>query len=112
MGRSKKQTSRKVSNYRLIINSFAELDLQIAKEWYDIQKEGPGSEFIYEIDNTLKRISNNPNQFPKIKSIQKSNCQGIAIILTIACSNRANNNQNQPGHSKTNKHDDTDSNKN
>ena len=56
-----------MSSYRLIINPFAELDLQIAYEWYDLQKEGLGEEFILEVDRTIKRIVQNPKQFGKVR---------------------------------------------
>ncbi len=53
--------------YKLLINPFAEIDLIEAKEWYDLQKENLGSEFIQEIRNTIRKISENPFQFPVIK---------------------------------------------
>jgi plasmid stabilization system protein ParE len=56
-----------VNRYRLIISSFAEDDLQVSKEWYDLQKELLGEKFINEIDKTLQIILLNPFQFPKIK---------------------------------------------
>ncbi len=52
---------------RLIINPFAELDLQVAYEWYDLKKEGLGKEFLAEVDNTIIRILQNPQQFKTIK---------------------------------------------
>ncbi len=42
--------------YRLIINPFAEIDLQISKEWYDLQKEKLGDDFVYEVDKTLQIV--------------------------------------------------------
>jgi len=56
-----------MKTYRLIINPFAELDLQSAFEWYDLQKEGLGEEFILEVDKTINRIIQNPNQFSVVK---------------------------------------------
>ena len=56
-----------MNQYRFIINSFAERDLQISKEWYDLQKEKLGDDFVYEVDKTLQIIFFNPFQFPKIK---------------------------------------------
>jgi len=56
-----------MNSYRLIINPFAELDLQMAFEWYNLQKEGLGEEFISEVDKTINRIIQNPNQFSKVK---------------------------------------------
>ncbi len=56
-----------MSSYRLIINPFAELDLQVAHEWYDLKKEGLGKEFLLEVENTINRILKNPQQFRTIK---------------------------------------------
>ena len=50
--------------YSLIINPFAEQDLEDAKSWYDLEKEKLSIEFIEEVDNILLRIINNPFQFP------------------------------------------------
>jgi|SRR5215471_11330326 len=43
----------------------AEMDESIA--WYDNQKERLGLELVLEIDRTLARISQNPEQFPLIR---------------------------------------------
>ena len=43
------------------------MDLQVATEWHNLQKDKLGNEFIYEIDNTLMRILDNPKQFPRIR---------------------------------------------
>jgi len=56
-----------MKRYKLIINPFAELDLQTTKEWYDLQREGLSDELITEIDKTLNRIKENPLQFRYIK---------------------------------------------
>ncbi len=56
-----------MKSFKLLINPFAELDLQLAKEWYNLQKEELGNEFIQEITTTLTRIKLNPKQFPKIR---------------------------------------------
>ena len=56
-----------MSSLKLIINPFAELDLQVAYEWYDLKKEGLGKEFLSEVEITLDRIHQNPQQFKKIK---------------------------------------------
>ena len=56
-----------MNNFKLIINPFAELDLQTAYEWYNLRREGLGEEFISEIDNTINRIIQNPKQFRKVK---------------------------------------------
>jgi len=56
-----------MSRYRLIINPFAEKDLQISIDWYNHQKENLGNDFIFEVENTLQKILYNPLQFPKVK---------------------------------------------
>ena len=59
--------------YKLIISPFAELDFEEAKSYYNIQREGLENEFIEELEDTLKRIKNNPKQYPKIrKKIRKA----------------------------------------
>lgn len=54
-------------HYRLVISSFAESDLQVSKEWYDLQKEKLGDDFVYEVDKMLQTVLLNPFQYPKIK---------------------------------------------
>jgi len=56
-----------VKEYQLIINSFAEGDLKIASGWYASQKAGLDIEFIVEIEKSLGRIQQNPQQFPIIR---------------------------------------------
>jgi hypothetical protein len=53
--------------YKLIINPFAELELEEAKDWYNLQQDNLGNEFVMEIDKTIIRIKENPFQFPKEK---------------------------------------------
>jgi len=55
------------SNFRLVINPFAELDLHASFEFYELQRDGLGKDFIKEIDSTLKRIQSNPRQFSQHK---------------------------------------------
>jgi len=56
-----------MNSFKLIINPFAELDLQVAYEWYDLNKEDLGQEFLTEVENTLNRIHQNPQQYQKTK---------------------------------------------
>ena len=56
-----------MSTFELIINPFAELDLQISQDWYNLQKEGLGKEFTLEVDKVISRIAQNPRQFVKVK---------------------------------------------
>ena len=63
-----------MSSFKLIIHPFAEIDLQVATEWYNLQKDKLGNEFVVEVDNILKIIAENPQQFPKIKKeIKRAN---------------------------------------
>lgn len=56
-----------MNRYRLVISPFAEDDLQVSKEWYDLQKKLLGKKFINEVEKTLQIILLNPFQFPKNK---------------------------------------------
>lgn len=74
MGRDKRKTSEKVKQFKIIINPFAELDLQVAFEWYELQKEKLGIKFIHQVDKIIERIKSNPKQFPKVyKKIRRAN---------------------------------------
>ena len=53
-----------MNGYILIINPFAQLEIREAKNWYNLQKENLGDEFLYEIKNTIQRIQTKPFQFP------------------------------------------------
>jgi hypothetical protein len=62
-----------MSEYRLIINRFAEQDILEARDWYNEQKENLGNELIQEIKQTVISIEDNPLQFPEVrKSIRKA----------------------------------------
>lgn len=56
-----------MKDYKLLINPFAELELNEAKEWYNLQKDKLGDKFINEVDKTVMQINENPYQFPKEK---------------------------------------------
>lgn len=56
-----------MSRYRLIISSFAELDLQVAFDWYELQKDGLGVDFFNEVEKAIFRIKSNPFQFRKYR---------------------------------------------
>ncbi len=55
------------THYRLIINPFAELDLHSSFEFYELQKNGLGKEFMTEVDLTIHSIQLNPYQFNQNK---------------------------------------------
>jgi plasmid stabilization system protein ParE len=74
-----------MSEYRLIINRFAEQDILEARDWYNEQKENLGNELIQEIKQTVISIEDNPLQFPEVrKSIRKAivNRFPYSIFLT------------------------------
>lgn len=56
-----------MKNYKLLINPFAELELDDAKEWYNLQQDNLGDRFVNKIDKIIIRINENPFQFPKEK---------------------------------------------
>ena len=62
-----------MKTYNLLINPFAELELEEAKDWYNLQQDYLGERFVKEIDKTIIRITENPFQFPKeTKQIRKA----------------------------------------
>jgi len=76
-----------LKKYSLIINAFAEADLEVASNWYSSRKEGLDHEFIDEIDKAIQRIQDNPRQFAVVKkqirmSIVKRFPYGIYFYIT------------------------------
>jgi plasmid stabilization system protein ParE len=76
-----------VKKYRLIINAFAEADLNIATDWYASRKEGLDLDFIDEIEKAIERIKENPRQFAVLRkqirmSIVKRFPFGIYFFIT------------------------------
>lgn len=56
-----------MKRYRLLINAYAEADLEIATDWYASRKEGLDLDFIDELDKAIQRIQENPRQFAVVK---------------------------------------------
>ena len=52
--------------YHLIIKSKAEKDLQQSFEWYQEKKQGLGDELIEQTEVTIRKILDNPYQYPRI----------------------------------------------
>lgn len=72
--------------YCLRIHPSAELDIQHARDCYNMQTEDLGNEFMSEIEQTISQIMRNPKQFPKyIKTIEKplSSVSPIQFILRL-----------------------------
>jgi len=51
--------------YKLVIKPDAEKELREALVWYDLQRDGLGSELYYEILEIMEKIKSNPNHFQK-----------------------------------------------
>lgn len=66
---------KKKKLYEIIISPEAEEELMLSKEFYERKREGLGKEFVNEVDSTIIRITDNPEQFPKTKrkSVRKAN---------------------------------------
>ncbi len=86
VGGSKKKYSKLMKPYRLRIHPFAESELKEAENWYNLQKENLGKEFIEEIENKLMQIKRNPNHYAKIrKDIRKALLKRFpySIVFTV-----------------------------
>jgi toxin ParE1/3/4 len=46
--------------HKIVITSYAELDTFDAYEWYEQERIGLGKEFLFELENTYDKITNNP----------------------------------------------------
>ena len=71
----------------MIINTFAEADLEIAIDWYASRKEGLDQDFIEEIEKAIQRIEENPRQFAVVRkqirmSVVKRFPYGIYFYIT------------------------------
>ena len=76
-----------MKKYRLIINAFAESDLEIASDWYASRREGLDQDFIEEFEKAIQRIQENPRQFAVVRmqirmSIVKRFPYGIYFYIT------------------------------
>ena len=52
---------------RLVVQPQSDLDIQAAAVWYEDQRSGLGVRFLSELDLVLRRIENNPRQFPQLE---------------------------------------------
>ena len=50
--------------WRLVIRPRAEADLRKAREWYESQRGGLGTEFVAEIEATLHVLMRDPQRHP------------------------------------------------
>jgi plasmid stabilization system protein ParE len=52
--------------YELVVRGRAKADIRRAAKWYEQQREGLGLDFVTEVDNAIRRIETNPEQFQVI----------------------------------------------
>lgn len=53
-------------NYSLYIRPEAEVDIEDAAKWYEIQQKNLGKDFLYELSSIFDTISDNPHLYPEI----------------------------------------------
>ena len=71
-----------MTKFSLLINPFAEADLTDAKDWYDLQKDNLGVEFVEEVKKSIFRIQENPKQFPVVKkNIRKALVKRFPFLI-------------------------------
>ena len=51
-------------NYSVSITPDAEIDIEDAAIWYEQQRKGLGNDFLDEIQNAFRKISENPYLYP------------------------------------------------
>jgi toxin ParE1/3/4 len=57
-----------VSEYRLVSEPKADLDIEAAFEWYQKEQSGLGSEFLDELRTTYHRIVDGPFKYQHLRS--------------------------------------------
>ena len=50
-------------SYELVVRSRAKADVRRAARWYEKQREGLGVDFVSEVENAIRRVEVNPEQF-------------------------------------------------
>lgn len=77
-----------MSKFQLFINKFAEKDLENSKKYYNEQSEELGTVFLLDLKATIKRIEQNPFQFPKIeKEARKANLDKFPFSVFFVVDN-------------------------
>ena len=51
----------------IVFRRIAKVEMDESIAWYENQRHNLGVEFAVEIDTTLKKISQNPSQFPRLR---------------------------------------------
>ncbi len=63
-----------MTTYNLIINKFAENDIDVSYKYYEMQRGGLGDDFLVELKSIFEKVSQNPYLFSIIeKNAQKAN---------------------------------------
>ena len=71
-----------MKKFKVIISPKAEQDLKNSRNYYNEQKENLGNEFVADVKTTVKRIEENPLQFPKYKKeIRKANTNRFPFAI-------------------------------
>ncbi len=52
---------------RVALTSMAEAEVAAAIDWYEAEAPGTGIRFLDEFDALLRRVANNPAQFPRLR---------------------------------------------
>jgi hypothetical protein len=68
------------------LSSLAALDLQRARDWLDTQEPGLGDTFLDEVNDTVARIAQNPNQYPiRLADLHRALVHKFVTASGIAC---------------------------
>lgn len=54
---------------RVALTRLAKAELAAAQDWYDDQQVGLGAQFLAEFQSLIRRLMDNPQQFPQIGSV-------------------------------------------
>ncbi len=54
-----------MTEYKVIINLFAQIDIEEATEWYNLKSKGLGNKFLEELNYTFEKLKQNPFAFAK-----------------------------------------------
>lgn len=69
-----------MKEFRLIISPLAEVDMEVAIDWYQLQKENIGNDFLKQIDNTFSNKKKPSSIFNFTKAYSKSECQTFSFF--------------------------------
>jgi len=73
---------------KIKLSPFAEQDIEASVEWYNLKRDGLGSEFAVEVSVMFERIKENSLQFPKkYKEMRKATLKRFPYIIFFVVSN-------------------------